>query len=85
MNSFKRFIQIGERDYYVHFTKVFYTGDDKFFILVTGQHLILHFDMEKDSWRKWRIVSPAPGWIMNQQEMFSSFIEGTYKAVSTEV
>jgi hypothetical protein len=56
---------------------VFSPTSEKYFVVATGEKVVVTFDMKSNGFGQWAIVPPAPEWILKEQTRLSHFIEAT--------
>jgi hypothetical protein len=74
MLNFSRNLTYGTWNLDVHFAKV-HAPVGKFFVVVSdGPKEVVAFDMKHDEDKGWKVIQPAPDWIVRLEDQFSGFI-----------
>lgn len=74
MKSFEEWIRVDNKKFKFTFTKILSSGKYKYHVVISDNHIDYHFDIKKNEMDQWKIVPPAPAFILPVQEEIISVL-----------
>ena len=85
MSDFIEVISIAGKNYYFSFSKISTPGGSKFFVSTIENNDVVSFEIKGDEYDNWKIIEPAPKWIMKIEKTLLEIIHLHLKSSNPDI